>query len=82
MTITEENNFLMMYCSFNGPQVGIDPLFEPWLSENSKSDVFKVFNYTQCDISRELDIPFPVKKTENIFYRLCLLISPKLCWIC
>jgi hypothetical protein len=75
VVITEESNFLMMYCSFNGPQVEIDPLFDPWLSKNPKPNFFKVSNYTQCDISRELGVPFPVKNREHILSAMAINIT-------
>jgi len=75
IVVSKESNFLMMYCSFNGPQVEIDSLFSPWLSKNPKPDVFNVFNYTQSDISRVLGIPFPVKNREHVLSAMAVNIT-------
>jgi hypothetical protein len=73
--IGEEGNLLMMWCSFNGPQVEIDPLFGPWLSKNPKPNFFKMFNYTQNDITRELGVPFPVENREHILSAMAINIT-------
>jgi hypothetical protein len=75
VAVSEESNFLMMYCSFNGPQVEIDPLFGPWLSKNPRPNFFQVFNYTQWDITRELGIPFPVQNREHILSAMAINIT-------
>ena len=75
VAVEKESNFLMMYCSFNGPQEEINSLFGSWLSKQPKPDFFKVFNYTQYDITRELGIPFPVANREHILSAMAINIT-------
>ncbi|CAF3944406.1 unnamed protein product [Rotaria sordida] len=75
IAVNSESNFLMMYCSFNGPSVEINSVFGPWLSQNPKPTFYDVFNYTQTDISRALGIPFPVVNREHVLSAMAINIT-------
>jgi hypothetical protein len=74
-TVAEDSNFLMMWCSFNGPQVEIDRWFGPWLSKSPKPNFFRMSNYTQNDIIRELGVPFPVANREHILSAMAINVT-------
>lgn len=66
VAVNGDNNFIFMSCSFNGPSSEIDSIFDPWLSKNPTPNSFIVSNYTQIDISRVLNVPFPVANREHV----------------
>ena len=73
-----EINFILMWGTFNGPQVELPSLFKPWLSKTPHPISFTIFNYTQFDIIRELGeafYPFPVKNRQHIVSALATNIT-------
>lgn len=75
VTVDGENNFLMMYCSFNGPHTEVNSVFGSWLSQDPKPTTFTMFNYTQVDITRVLGIPFPVVNREHVMSAMTIDIT-------
>ncbi|CAF3795536.1 unnamed protein product [Rotaria sp. Silwood1] len=75
LAVNGKSNFLMVYCSFNGPHFDVDKVFQPWLSQHPKPTFYNVFNYTQSDISRVLGIPFPVVNREHILSTMAINIT-------
>ncbi|CAF1604696.1 unnamed protein product [Rotaria magnacalcarata] len=76
--VSSERRFIMMWGTFNGPQVELQPLFNSWLIKNPKPDTFSIFNYTQMDIARELGIlinPFPVRERQHIVSAMAINIT-------
>ena len=75
VAVNGENNFLIMYCSFNGPHTEVNSVFGPWLSQDPNPTFFNVFNYTQVDITRVLGIPFPVVNREHVMSAMTIDIT-------
>ncbi|CAF3455402.1 unnamed protein product [Rotaria socialis] len=75
VAVNGESNFLMMYCSFNGPSIEIDTVFNLWLLKDPKPTFNSMFNYTQNDISRVLAIPFPVVNREHVLSAMAINIT-------
>ncbi|CAF3158228.1 unnamed protein product, partial [Rotaria sp. Silwood2] len=76
--VSSERRFVMMWGTFNGPQVELQSLFNPWLSKSPQPNSFKIFNYTQTDITRELGAlinPFPVRERQHIVSAMSIDIT-------
>ena len=69
------SNFVLMSCSFNGPQEEIESVFGQWLAQNPKPNSYTVHNYTQTDISRVLNVPFPVANREHVLSAIAVNVT-------
>ncbi|CAF0803247.1 unnamed protein product [Adineta steineri] len=75
VVITNSGNFLTIWCSFNGPEVEFNSIFDSWLSKDPKPNPYNVVHYAQIDIARELAVPFPVPKREHVLSAMAINIT-------
>lgn len=76
--VSSDRRFIMKWGTFNGPQREFQSLFDSWLKNDPKPNTFKVFNYTQVDIARELGSlinPFPVRERQHIVFVVAIDIT-------
>ena len=76
--VSSERRFIMMWGTFNDPQVELHPLFNSWLLKSPQPNTFVILNYTQTDIIRELGAsinPFPVRGQQHIVSAMAINIT-------